>query len=354
MLSYTRGRFVPAVCDHPRMSEEVEIQRPPILYDQTQPVLRALEEQTGKRVLTYWMGPSVSMKHDDVVALHDVLERLDAAGGLEQTLLLIKSEGGAGTVALRLANVLRERVGHLVAAIPLECASAATMLALGADEIHMGPLGYLTAVDTSIRHELSPVNRHNALVAVSQDELTRVVRLWQEQAPEDADENPYANLFKHVHPLVIGAVDRASSLSVKLCREILAYHLEDEARADAISKALNNDYPSHNYPITLREGRRIGLDVRTLDPGWNSSFIELCQRYAEMGQRADTDYDEHRYHSNEIQKIIEGNGVMLYYQQDKDWVYRKEERRWSSMHNKSGWRRLVGESPAEPETFHVR
>lgn len=339
------------MCDHARVSEQVEPKRPPILYDKTQAVLRELEAHTGRRVLTYWMGPSVSMKHDDVVALHEVLER--AASG-EQAILLIKSEGGAGTVALRLANVLRERVDHLIAAIPLECASAATMLALGADEIHMGPLGYLTAVDTSIRHELSPVNRHNSLVAVSQDELTRGVRLWREQASEDSQDNPYARLFDHVHPLVIGAVDRASSLSVKLCREILAYHLEDEERAQAISKALNNDYPSHNYPITLKEGRRIGLDVRTLDTKWNSAFIELCRRYAEMGQRADTDYDEHRYHSNEIQKIVEGNGVMLYYQQDKDWVYRKEEKRWGSLHDKSGWRLIHGGSASEPETFHVR
>ena len=43
---------------------------------------------------------------------------------------------------------------------PLNCASAATMLALGADRIGMGPLSYLTAVDTSLEHELSPRRPH--------------------------------------------------------------------------------------------------------------------------------------------------------------------------------------------------
>jgi hypothetical protein len=37
------------------------------------------------------------------------------------------------------------------------------MIALGADEIHMGPLAFLTAVDTSLRHELSPTDIDNEL-----------------------------------------------------------------------------------------------------------------------------------------------------------------------------------------------
>ena len=65
---------------------------------------------------------------------------------------------------------------------PLNCASAATMLALGADRIGMGPLSYLTAVDTSLEHDLSPVDHTNNLVAVSNDEVERVIRLWKESA----------------------------------------------------------------------------------------------------------------------------------------------------------------------------
>ena len=41
------------------------------------------------------------------------------------------------------------------------------------------------------------------------------------------DGNPYAPLFDHVHPLVIGAVDRASALSTRICAEILSFHLTD-------------------------------------------------------------------------------------------------------------------------------
>ena len=58
-----------------------------------------------------------------------------------------------------------------------------------------------------------------------------------------------------------------------------------------------------------------------------------------MGQKATTDYDEFRAHGNEILNIIESNAIQIYYQQDKDWFYRAEERRWITMNDKSSWRK---------------
>ena len=141
--------------------------------------------------------------------------------------------------------------------------------------------------------------------------------------------------------IVVGAVDRATSLSIRLCTEILQYHLDNDAEAERIAGALNADYPAHEYPITPREARRRGLNVKNLDPELNATLLELNQLYSEMGQRAVTDYDEFNYHNNEIVNIIEGPGAQFYFQNDKDWHYRKEERQWSSLHVESGWYRSV-------------
>ena len=209
-------------------------------------------------------------------------------------------------------NLLRQYSPRLTALVPLECASAATMMALGADEIRMGPLAFLTAVDTSIRHELSPCDIDNELVSVSQDELARVIALWKEHGPT-TEGNPVGSLMPFVHPLVVGAVDRASSLSIRLCREILSYHTRDSSTAERISNVLNATYPSHDYPITLREAERIGLNVAPLDIELNDMLLELNAVYSEMGQKAVTDFDEHNYHNNEIASIIEraGGHVLL-------------------------------------------
>jgi hypothetical protein len=72
--------------------------------------------------------------------------------------------------------------------MPLECASAATLIALRANCILMGPMAYLTAVDTSLTHHLAPIDRDNDRFSVSLDQRNRVIRLWR-QEPSDTKEN---------------------------------------------------------------------------------------------------------------------------------------------------------------------
>lgn len=316
--------------------KQIRIKQPPVLFGKTQAVLAKLADRLGGPLVAYWNNPRGSVCHSDVLALYDVLGRI---GRQDTIYLFLKSDGGSGQVSLRLVNLLRQHCRQLVALVPLECASAATMIALGADRILMGPTAYLTAVDTSLNHALSPVDRDNDRVSVSLDELNRVIRLWREQQG-DVAENAYQALFQYVHPLVIGAVDRAESLSIMLCRELLANHIDDEAAVEKIATALNSKYPSHSYPILLDEAVKIGLKAERMPQEVNTLLLELNGHYSEMGQKATTDYDEIRAHGNEIANIWEATGVQVFYQQDKDWFYRAEERRWITMNDNSGWRRI--------------
>ncbi|MBL0729904.1 SDH family Clp fold serine proteinase [Piscinibacter sp. HJYY11] len=208
---------------------DLKVKQPPVLFGKTQALIAKLADRLGGPMVTYWNGPRGSVCSNDVIALHHVLAKL---GRHPVLYLFLKSDGGSGQTSLRIVNLLRQHCDRLVALVPLECASAATMVALGADGIQMGPTAYLTAVDTSLNHPLSPVDRDNDRVSVSLNELQRVIRLWREQQGEHP-ENAYKSLFQYVHPLVIGAVDRAESLSIMLCRELLAYHVTDAEKAEA-------------------------------------------------------------------------------------------------------------------------
>jgi hypothetical protein len=311
--------------------------KPPVLFSQTQHLIREIERMIDQPLITYWNSASGAICDNDVLGLYGVLRDLRPAKRLS---LFVKSDGGSGQASLRMINLLRQYVEHLTVLVPLECASAGTMLALGADRIEMGPLAHLSAVDTSLTHELSPLDRDNHRVKVSQDELQRAARLFQGHR---IDDNPYAALFQHVHPLVIGAVDRSSALSTRLCIEILGYHLTDPAKAEAISDTLNAGYPSHSYPITLREARRIGLNAEPLAADLNRTLLELNSVYSEMGQRATTDFDDRNSHDNSIMNIIEGAGRQVFFQHEKDWHYRAEERRWIAMNDRSSWRKAEWE-----------
>ena len=329
------------------------VKTPPLLFDRTQVLLKKIQSRVDGALVTYWTSTSGSVCDNDVMALHDLLQRL---GPQPRLTLLVKSDGGSGMAALRMVHLLRRFTPRLTVLAPLNCASAATMLALGADRIGMGPLSYLTAVDTSLEHDLSPLDHTNNLVAVSNDEVERVIRLWKESSDRKRESvNPYQELYKYLHPLGIGALDRASSLSLMLCREILGYHMKDKAKTERISRQLNSSYPAHQYPITSREARRLGLSVFDLDPELDVLLQELNLVYSEMGQRAITDFDELNHHDNEITNILEGQALQVFYQVEKDWHYRKEERRWVPMNDVSAWYRArLKDGRVVKQKFHIR
>jgi hypothetical protein len=331
----------------------VRVKTPPLLYDRTQAAIARIQKKVEGRFLTYWTSTSGSVCDNDVMALHELLQD---TGPQQSLTLFVKSDGGSGMAALRLVHLLRRHARRLQVVAPLNCASAATMLALGADSIAMGPLSFLTAVDTSLEHDLSPLDHTNQLVAVSNDEVERVVRLWQETRGHDRiGVHPYQELYKYIHPLVVGALDRASSLSLMLCREILGYHMKDVRKIDRISRQLNSSYPAHQYPITSREARRLGLRITDLPADLDAMLQELNLLYSEMGQRAITDYDEENHHDNEITNILEGRGLQMFYQVEKDWHYRKEERRWVPMNDVSAWYRCRRQNGRVSKSkFHIR
>ena len=111
----------------------------------------------------------------------------------------------------------------------------------------------------------------------------------------------------------------------------------------------------HSYPITLREARRIGLKAEPLSEEINRLLLELNELYSEMGQRASTDFDERNSHDNSILNIIERKGLQIFFQNDKDWHYRTEERRWVTLNEKSSWRKAESvKGKLQVETLHVR
>ena len=323
--------------------------RAPVLTRESQAIFARFEKEMGLPLLAYWTSSGGSICQNDVMAMSQLLDTRKHGSTVG---LFLKSDGGNPEAALRLVHLLRGKFKRIILYAPFECASAATMVALGANEIHMGPTSYLTAVDTSLQHQLSPVDSRNEIVSVIQDEVSRILRLWKAQRVRG---NPYPEVYRYLHPLVIGALDRSSSLSIRICQELLSYHMPTGKRAAQISRQLNSSYPSHSYPITAREARKLGLNVRDLGSREASLLRELNALYSHMANPILTDYDQENHHNHEICNILEIRNRQIYYQVDKDWHYRKEERRWIATNDKSGWQRVTLQNKRwVTETFYIR
>lgn len=330
--------------------QNITIKTPPKLFEETQSIISKISEKLDWDFMSYWISSRSRIVGDDIIAFYEILKNSKKKNTLY---LFIKSDWWSGETSLRIVNLLRKFYKNIIALIPLDCASAATMLALGANEIQMWPLAYLTAVDTSLTHSLSPVDKDNDRVSVSQNELSRVLSLWDKEKKQN-DTNPFSEIYKYIHPLVIGAVDRATSLSIKLTTDILSYHIKDKEKAQKISNILNSEYPSHSYPITIVEAQKIWLSAKEMPIDLNRYLLDLNELYSEMAQMAFTDYDEENYHDNEILKILESNNLKLFFQKDKDWHYRTEERRWISLNDESSWRKIsMVNNKILEKNFHI-
>lgn len=317
---------------------DIEIIQPPVRFKETQSLISEIENKLQMPVVVYLNSFSGNVCQNDVHGFYNLFRTI---GKQEKIALFIKSDGGDVEAALRIVNIIRSYAEHITAIIPLNAASSATLIALGADEIIMGPLAYLTPIDSSYRHDLSPIDHiNNRKVSVSNDEVHRINKLWRDSS-SDNSKHHYEELYKYIHPLVLASLDRSSSLSIKVGKEILSYHNDDIEKCEEISNALNNDFPSHSYPIMQKEAKRIGLNVSVMDDEVHSLLLELNDWYSEMGSKAFTDYDDFNYHDNQISNILEVRGTQLYYQNDKDWSYIKEERRWQVNNDNSYWYRNI-------------
>lgn len=202
-----------------------------------------------------------SIGSDAVGEISKQLEALPAE--CKELDLLIVSNGGDPTVAWRIVSNIRERVDKLSVLVPQAAFSAATMIALGADEIVMHPFGNLGPIDSQIT---TAKGRGGGKRFGSEDltaalELARKVICEQDENHRDVMLEVFKIVCDEIDPLAIGFTSRSIQLTNAMARKMLSFHMDnqDEAAIEKIVAALHQDFFDHGYPISLTEARGIGL-----------------------------------------------------------------------------------------------
>lgn len=282
------------------------VQYPPALWDKTQNLIKEIEQKIQSKVITYFTHTSVSITDEDVDYFFSHVRDLQPESSIA---LILISYGGSGTAGWRIANVLRNYCQNFSVIVPSRCASAATMMSLSADKILLGPAGYLTAIDTSLTHPLNPrPSEKERAVPVSVDQINRA----KEFILEDLKNHPGGKslseiLFEKIHPLVFGELQRTSSLSKMIAKNMMSLRKEPptEEEQNRIANLLNDSYPTHGYPIVLKEARQIGLPAEPTPPELNPLLWELVKLYSLASKPAITDFAPTFFHNEHVQVMIE-------------------------------------------------
>lgn len=206
------------------------------------------------------------MANDAIPPFLDQIQTLPAK--IKACDLMVVSNGGDPTVAWRIMSLLRERVSTVGVLIPQAAFSAATLLALGADEIVMHACGNLGPVDPQITVQRQvPGSQEKQAFRFGSEDLAGFLSFIKENVGLSDQEHVRAALewfCKEVGAVPIGVATRGSRLSVSLSEKLLRMHMKNDSegqKAKVIAETLNTKFFHHGYPLGRKEAKEIGLKV---------------------------------------------------------------------------------------------
>ncbi|MEO5954040.1 MAG: hypothetical protein ABIQ44_16385, partial [Chloroflexia bacterium] len=206
-------------------------------------LIASIEKARGSSVIAYMLHDNAMIADDALPQLYDKLQTL---GRRNQIDLLLLARGGVAEVCWRALNLLREYCDHLAVIVGPRVMGASTLLALGADEIVMGPLAELGNMEQARKHPLMPRDDAGQPLPVTLGEL-RALGMGVKGGEGSANVDP--SLFQYVHPLVLGNLLQADALSRDVTRKALSMHIpaDDTDKIERLVEMFNGGFNSPAY-----------------------------------------------------------------------------------------------------------
>lgn len=248
-------------------------------------LLTSIEKARGSTVIAYMLHDSAVIADD---ALPQIYDKLHAIGKNERIDLLLYTRGGITEVCWRLLNLLREYCGHLGVIVGTRVQGAGAVLALGADEIVMGPLSEVGGIEALRKHPLLPRDELNQPMPVSLSEIKGLMRFLASYGGQAADKSDQSlkpemlsALLQQIHPLAIANLQQADTLARDVARRAMQTHMhsEDDAKVERLVDLFNGGFHSPMYTAGRNELREAGLPVTDADDELWSSIWGLVQLY---------------------------------------------------------------------------
>jgi len=246
--------------------------------------IRVIEQLRGSRVIAYYLHDQAMMSDG---AMPTLFSQLRALGRQPRIDLFLHSRGGVTVTAWRIVQAVRSFCDRFGVLVPYRAHSAATHVAIGADEIVMGPFSELGPVDPSRSHPLLPPGEDGKPVSISVQDLKHAMEFVKREAGTDGLSGEgfatvIAALFQHVHPLAVGAIEQSYEAAKLITRKVLSTHMDAEAEKqeiDRIAKSLADDFKEHTYQIGVREAKELGLKAEEAADDLHDAMWTLLEYY---------------------------------------------------------------------------
>jgi Serine dehydrogenase proteinase len=199
----------------------------------------------------------------------------------KRVILFVISAGGSIEPAYQISKLCKSfALGQFIVVVARHAKSAATMVAIGADEIHMGPLGQLGPIDPQI----------GGLPALGVSQALKTIASVAQRYPGSAEMfAKYLRMSLTVEQ--IGYCDRISESAVQYAQRLLSTKPGLVAIAPRIAKELVYEYKDHGFVIDLDEAKKhLGENwIKTGTPELQAgehiyTLLELVNLYLKASQ----------------------------------------------------------------------
>ena len=207
-------------------------------------VLKSHAQVVEKYCCLALLAPQDSIDNFEADRIFRALSKANAKRE-KDVLLIILSPGGRIEPAYQISKLCKSSAkDRFIAVVPRHAKSAATLIAIGADEIHMGPLGQLGPIDPQL----------GDLPALG------VVQALQRIASISSKYPRSAEMFARYLRLVltveqIGYCERIGESAVQYASRLLSTKPFLKETAPQIAKLLVYEYKDHGFVIDFEEAK---------------------------------------------------------------------------------------------------
>lgn len=195
-----------------------------------------------------------SINHQDADKIYNSLPPT----GEKNILLILHSNGGQIEPAYLISKLCKEKSNKkFIVSIPRRAKSAATLISLGADEIHMGALSEIGPIDPQIKDENGSYSPTLSLSSA----LECIANLCQKYP---SSSNMFAGYLAKTLPIrSLGLYERVSESAQHYAARLLENTgLLDPSETEKIAKRLVYEYKDHSFVIDKDEAQKIfGTDI---------------------------------------------------------------------------------------------
>ncbi len=217
---------------------------------------------------------------DLVPVLHRCLSRIGRGERLD---LVLSSYGGTVASARQAALLLREFTDRLTILVPQRARSAGTLLCLAADGLVLSGFAELGPLDANMgATESQAPGVPGTLSSEDIRAFPSMARDWfGVQRPEDGLQL-LAMLSQRIFPASLATFYRLDKLIRQVADELLSFQLPDERERARIVEQLVAGYHAHDYVLTRRDVRRLGLRTVEPDPDEEELLWAMARQLARL------------------------------------------------------------------------